>query len=244
MRDLIISDNVNSLINAKNIINKVIDIDKRLNDSKVKTSDLLVKIKKSNDSSNALKNQKDKGGIITTYNTEKLYELIVQNSNASFSNTTLISELIIGNNQNVKDLSEMINALAMLSGLSFEKISETSAELEEIIRQLKDNSNQDFKNSSQTQRIIISQIERAKDEKKRWNEYGYNLGIINENINALENDCLREINKLKSDILHTDNLEKKFLKQFTSNRIIVSISIVLSFLNFLFIGYYLFKCYF
>lgn len=241
MKDISISDNVNNVVQAKKIIDKLVNIDNRLELSNNKSNELLVKIKDSNDKSIALKEDKNKGGLITTYSTGKLYDLILQNSNASLSSSILISDLLISNNQNIKDLSEMINTLAMLSGLSFEKISETSAELDEMIRQLYESSNNNFKNSSQTKDIIISQIERARDEKKRWDNIEYNLAIINENIKTLEDSYLKEINDLKSNISQAAHLEKKVLKQFIFNKRVIIFSIGISFFNFVFIAYQLFK---
>lgn len=70
----------------------------------------------------------------------------------------------------------------MLSGLSFEKIRETTAELEDIASQIEKSSSGTKVQGLQIIRIILSQIEKFKEEKRRADRIQSNFDVIDESI--------------------------------------------------------------
>jgi len=214
MKDITISDTAKGIVSAGKIINNLNRLDERLELSKNQAKNLF---KDLDSSSNSILNTEEKffGG----YKTRDLFNLINENHNTDVKTTRIINNLIKNNNENIKDMSKMISSLAMLSGLSFEKLSESTTELEEISNQLKNGVNNSSDNSKNLNRVIISQIERVKEEKRKQERNDYNFGVLNGNLKELQielnnysEDTNRKVKELKS--LYHSSSEDHFIKIF------------------------------
>ncbi|WP_296623213.1 hypothetical protein [Marivirga sp.] len=231
MKEVNISDNVTKIVDAKKIIDKVTLVNDRYETSKARTKYLLSHINSAKNSIDKVY-RGEKGNSWGSLDKDALLDLIKDVNNASSKSISSISELIINNNENSKLLAEMITALAMLSGLSFEKISETTAELEEIASQINDSTSGNEEQGKQIKRIVVSQIEKIKEEKKRADRIEYNFSVINENLRGFEKGF-----KFKNDGINNkiEEIESGLVKTIKSQKYKISLLYVFSITNLLII---------
>jgi uncharacterized protein YukE len=194
MKEVEISQNVTSIVDAKKIIDKITLVNDRYEESNKNTKYLLSNINRAQNSISDVCNG-NKGRSWGSLDKAALLDLIKEDNTATSKSISAISKLITNNNENSKLLAEMVGALAMLSGLSFEKISQTSAELEEIVNQIKKSSSGNEVQGNHIKRIVVSQIEKAVEERKRANKIEYNFGVINENVKEID----QKLNLQKSE---------------------------------------------
>lgn len=225
MKEIEITEDVTSIVDAKKIIDKITLVNDRYEESNRNTKYLLSNINSAQNSINDVCSGK-KGRSWGSLDKDALLDLIKEDNSATSKSISSISKLITNNNENSKLLAEMVGALAMLSGLSFEKISETSAELEGIANQIIESSSGNKLQGKQIKRIVVSQIEKIKEERKRADKVEYNFGIINENIKEIneklnvEQNKIAKIEKLvliksKKDFANTLTSQKKKIKLLT-----------------------------
>lgn len=197
MQEVIISENVTSIVDAKKIIDSISVINNKIDESKQTAVNL---IKTVNDSSNSLQKAKDDDSFTRRFlgwKSETLFDFIIESRNITHSSVSSISKLIQNNNDNSKLLTEMISKLAMLSGLSFEKISETTEQLEEMAKNFEQNSGGNTKQAVQLKQVIISHINKIKEEKNKADKIEFNFDVIN--------DKLKKLNEK----LNTNNFENE-----------------------------------
>lgn len=190
MKKIVISDTATGVVSAKRIVSNLNKLEERIESSKVIAENLF---KSLDGSSNIIKSTDSRffGG----YSTKDLYNLIIDNHKSDVTTTKVINNLIKNNNENIKDMSKMIASLAMLSGMSFEQLSENTTELEGISSHLKKGVDNSSNNSKNLTRVIVSQIERVKEEKKKQEKIDYNFGILNSNFKELQVE-FNEYNKI------------------------------------------------
>lgn len=234
MKDIIISDTATGIVSAGKIVNRLNKLDERIELSKSQAKNLF---KDLDISSNSIEKTEKKffGG----YKTKDLFDLIIDNHNTDVKTTKIVNNLIKNNNENIKDISKMIGSLAMLSGLSFEKLSENTTELEEISNQLKNGIDHSSDNSKNLKRVIISQIDRVKEEKKKQEKNDYNIGVLNENFRELQIDFKeyrkgteKKIKEIKG--LYQTSSEDHFIKTLKRQKIMIYTLFILFALSFTF----------
>jgi DNA repair exonuclease SbcCD ATPase subunit len=181
MKEVIISETANGIVRASVVINKIKEVGKRYELSKTKSQNLLNDL---NTTTTSIANTET--NFWGNYRKDDLFSLIRESHDSNLKTTKITNELIQNSNANSKDLSEMISALAMLSGLSFEKIAETSSELEEITKQLEQGVDNVGDNSNNIKRVVISQISRVKEERRKQERIDYNFGVLNNNFKELQ----------------------------------------------------------
>lgn len=216
MKEVRISKTANGVVKASSVVSKITDVEQRYELSKNKVNNLLKNLN-NNHTANLIKDTDTKWWKFGGYNTEELHQLISESHKSNSETNKNICDIITHNNENTRDLSEMIRALAILSGLSFEKIFETTAELDQITKQLESSSNNSGKNSSNIKRVVVSQINKVKEDKKRQENIDYNFGILNENLKELQNDYVelkKDYKKSQKEIKQLINSTSKehFLK--------------------------------
>lgn len=243
MKEVIISETAKSVVEAKTIINKIESVNKRYEASNQKAKKLYTELNKTKTSISKTESAWYKLG--TGYNSTDLYNLIQESHEASLITTKNIYELIKNNNENSKQLSEMVSALAMLSGLSFKRVSENTAQLEELANSLESSEDNTGSNSIHIKRVVLSQINKVKEDKKRQEEIDYNIGILNENIKELEgkiNDVTKEFkaNIKQLNLLFSSSSEEHFLRVLKKNKILIKFIL---YLNVLFVLLFLFLFY-
>lgn len=193
MQEVIISENVKQIVNAKEIIDSISGINDRYEQSKKLASGLINSI---NESSKSLQKAKDDNSIsrnVFGWSSETLLSFIIESNNATHTSVSSISKLIENNNENSKLLAEMLGKLAMLSGLSFEKISETTAQLEEMALNFEQNSSGNTKQGGQIKQVILAHLNKIREEKNKEDRIEFNFGVVNENIKDL-NDKIKTLN--------------------------------------------------
>ena len=213
MKDILISETATSIVSAGKIVDNLNKLEERIQLSKSHAKTLF---KDLDNSSNSIENTDEKffGG----YKTKDLFILIQDNHKTDVKTTRVVNNLIKNNNKNIEDIARMIGSLAMLSGLSFEKLSENTTELEEISNQLKSESNNSNDTSKNLKRVIISQIDRVKEEKKKQDKIDYNIGILNENLKELQQEftILKKVNNEQTkeikNLFHSTS-EEHFIKK-------------------------------
>lgn len=208
MKEIRISKTAKGVVKASVVVSNLQKINERYELSKDKANSLFKDLDNTH-----TKIAKTDSRFFGGYNTSKLYCLISESHEANLITSKNIYDLISYNNENAKELSEMIKTLAMLSGLSFEKIAENSSELDEISKELESSTNNTEDNSTNIKRVVILQLNKVKEEKKRQENIDYNFGILNENFKELQ----KELQKLKTSHKEIKNLynttsEKHFLK--------------------------------
>lgn len=186
MKEVIISENVTSIVDAKKIIDDISVINHKYEESKKEAISLIGNIDKTSEKIKKVKDDPSYKKKLFGPSKEDLLTLIFEENNAMHSSISSISKLIQNNNDNSKLLAKMISKLAMLSGLSFEKISETTAELEEIANNLEQTSGGNTKQAGQLKQVILSQINKIKEEKNKADKIEFNFGVINDNLKELE----------------------------------------------------------
>ncbi|MFH6993694.1 hypothetical protein [Flavobacterium sp. FlaQc-48] len=179
MKDVTISENTTSIVDAKKIFDSISLINNKYEGSKKEAIDLIDKVNKSSEHIQKAKEDSSIKRKVFGFSSESLLELIYESNNAVHSSTSSISKLIQNNNENTKLLAEMISKLAMLSGLSFEKISETTAQLEEMAQNFEESSSGNTEQASQIKRVILAHINKIKEEKNKADQIEYNFGEIN-----------------------------------------------------------------
>lgn len=238
MEEVVISENVTGIVNAKKIIDKISLINDRYDQSVQNTKNLLSNLNIAQNSIEAVYN-KDKGrNWVGGIQKQALLDLINEGNGATSKSISSISHLIQNNNENSKLLSEMVSALAMLSGLSFEKISETTAELEEIVNQINESSSGNAVQGKQIKRIIVSQIVKIKEEKKRANDVEFNFSIINENIKKIDEKLKLEKSETYNKFEKIEKLvnitsEKHFAKTLSHQKKKINLLTIFSVINLL-----------
>lgn len=188
-----ISENTTSIVDAKKIFDSISLINNKYEVSKKDAIELVNKV---NLTSELIQKAKDDSSVkrrLFGFSSESLLDLIYESNNAIHSSTSSISKLIQNNNDNTKLLAEMISKLALLSGLSFEKISETTAQLEEMAYNFEQNSDDNTEQAGQIKRIILAHINKIKQDKNNADQIEYNFGVINNNIEKL-NENLSSVN--------------------------------------------------
>lgn len=234
MKDIIISDTATGIVSAGKIVNRLNKLDERIELSKSQAKNLF---KDLDISSNSIEKTEKK--FFRGYKTKDLFDLIIDNHNTDVKTTKIVNNLIKNNNENIKDISKMIGSLAMLSGLSFEKLSENTTELEEISNQLKNGIDHSSDNSKNLKRVIISQIDRVKEEKKKQEKNDYNIGVLNENFRELQIDFKeyrkgteKKIKEIKG--LYQTSSEDHFIKTLKRQKIMIYTLFILFALSFTF----------
>lgn len=212
MKEIVISDTATGVVSAREIVSNLNKLEERIESSKAIAKNLF---KSLDNSSNAIRSTDS--GFFGGYSTKDLYHLISDNHKSDVETTRVVNNLIKNNNENIKDMSKMIASLAMLSGLSFEKLSENTTELEEISSHLKKGVDNSSNNSKNLTRVIVSQIERVKEEKKKQEKIDYNFGILNSNFKELQvdfkehkKDTEKKIKEVKK--LYQTSSEDHFIK--------------------------------
>lgn len=193
MKEVISSESITSIVDAKKIIDSISVINNKIEESKKTATSLLNSV---NDSSKSLQKAKDDDSFsrsVFGWSSETLLGFIIESNNATHSSVSSISKLIQNNNDNSKLLAEMIGKLAMLSGLSFEKISETTAQLEEMAMNFEQNSSGNTEQAGQLKRVILAHINKIREEKNKADRIEFNFGVINDNLKEL-NEKLNSIN--------------------------------------------------
>lgn len=210
------SDNVSNskistnLVHAKDIIENIKLVDERYKTSNERTKSLLKHINEAQTSINQVVNKK-KGHSWGSLDKDALLSLIIDVNRASSRSVSSISDLIKNNNENSKLLAEMISALTVLSGLSFKQISETTAELEDIANHLQQSTNGSNVQGIQIKRIIVSQIEKFKEEKERTEKNETNFDVIFKKLQESEEQLQLQLDGItKSFQLRRDELTQKF----------------------------------
>ena len=234
MKEVLISDTATGVVSAGQIVSNLNNLEERIESSKAIAKNLFNSL---DNSSNVIESTDKRffGG----YSTTDLYELIRDNHKSDVKTTEVVNKLIKNNNENIKDMSKMIASLAMLSGLSFEKLSENTTELEEISNHLKKGVDNSSKNSENLTRVIVSQIDRVKEEKKKQEKIDYNFGVLNNNFKELQIE-FNEYNKVNDKKikevkkLYQVSSEDHFIKILKRQKVMIY---VLSFLVILSIGF-------
>jgi len=234
MKEVLISDTATGVVSAGQIVSNLNKLEERIESSKAIAKNLFNSL---DNSSNVIESTDKRffGG----YSTTDLYELIRDNHKSDVKTTEVVNKLIKNNNENIKDMSKMIASLAMLSGLSFEKLSENTTELEEISNHLKKGVDNSSKNSENLTRVIVSQIDRVKEEKKKQEKIDYNFGVLNNNFKELQIE-FNEYNKVNDKKikevkkLYQVSSEDHFIKILKRQKVMIY---VLSFLVILSIGF-------
>lgn len=240
MEEINISQNITSIVDAKKIIEAISSMNNRYETSKKEAENLILDL---SDSSSQIQKANDDTSIarrIGGFSSETLLNLITGSSNAAQTSVTSISKLIKNTNENTKILAELIGKLAMLSGLSFEKISQTTAELEVLANNLVASSGGDSEQASQIKRIILAHINKIKEDKNKSDKIEFNFKIIDNklieltdklNITSLENE-----NKIKliHNLLNSKS-EEDFVKILKKQKKIINGLIVFTTCMFLII---------
>ncbi|MEN9909254.1 MAG: hypothetical protein RLZZ540_2403 [Bacteroidota bacterium] len=236
-------ENATSIIDAKNIVNSISIINNKLDESKKNAENLINNINKSSESLVRAKNDNSLKRKIFKWSTETLLDLIVESNNATHSSVSSISTLIQNSNDNSKLLAEMIGKIAMLSGLSFEKLSETTTQLEEMVIKLEQNSSGNTEQADQIKRIILAHINKIKEEKTKTER-------IESKFEGIDN-CLTQINAksienekgiiLIQELINSKS-ERHFIKVQNKQKKIIIFLFIFSIITFLtlilFIAYY------
>jgi hypothetical protein len=247
MKEVIISQNATSLVEAKKIIDSISVINNKYEESKKTATNLISSV---NDSSKLIQKAKDDSSItrkVFGFSSESLLELIYESNNAMHSSVSSISKLIQNNNDNSKLLAEMISKLAMLSGLSFEKISETTEQLEEMAKNFEQNSSGNTEQAGQIKRVILAHINKIKEEKNKADRIEFNFGVINDNLKKLNeklnaNNIENEKRIILIQELLNSKSEEHFIKIQNKQKKIINFFAVFSVVTFLiltsFVVYY------
>ncbi|OSY88536.1 hypothetical protein WH52_07250 [Tenacibaculum holothuriorum] len=221
MKDIVISDTAKGIVSAGKIVNSLEKLDQRIEQSKSQAKNLFKDLDKSSTSIH-----KTEEKLFGGYKTKDLFNLIRDNHKTDVKTTRIVNNLIRNNNDNIKDISKMIGALAMLSGLSFEKLSENTTELEEISNQLKNGLDHSSDNSKNLKRVIISQIDRVKEEKKKQEKNDYNIGVLNDNFKELQVDFIeykknneKKLKEIRQ--LYQTSSEDHFIKTLKRQKILI-----------------------
>lgn len=223
MKEVDVSETTGGIVKAGAVINKIKEVDRRYELSKMKSENLLNDL---NETSNIINNTDT--NFWGNYRKDDLFSLIRESHNSTLKTTKITSDLITNSNENSKILSEMIGALAMLSGLSFEKISENSTELEEITKELEKGVDGVDDNSTNIKRVVVSQINRVKEENKKQEKIDYNFGVLNENFKELQIEFkeYREVNEKKiKEVkkLYQTSSEDHFIKRLKKQKTMIYI---------------------
>ncbi|WP_150452320.1 hypothetical protein [Arenibacter lacus] len=195
MEEFVIIDNSTGIVEAKNVLSKVREVDNRINAARDRTQNLLVDL---NSSSNSIQHVID-GNVWYKYlKKSTLLDLIRESSTATHNSISSISELIKSNNDNTKDLAEMIGVLVMLSGTSFEKIKESSVELEKIVNDVKESTAGSNVHGFHINKILAAHFDKVRADKERAEEIELRFNVLNENLNEVALNC-DEINTKLAD---------------------------------------------
>ncbi|SHG16157.1 hypothetical protein SAMN05444483_105178 [Salegentibacter echinorum] len=245
------ADNSTNLIHAKEIIDKIKLVDERYETSNDRAKYLLDHINKAQNSINQVVNG-EKGRSWGSLDKNALLSLIIDVNRASSKSVSSISDLIKNNNENSKLLAEMISALTVLSGLSFEQISETTAELEEIASHLQKNTNGNKVQGIQIKRIIVSQIEKFKEEKERTEENKNNFNVIfqklreneqhlelqrdrmAENFHLQRNELTKKVEEIEIETINTIKVQRNkmnFLSVVSITNLIIVVAFIIYFFS-------------
>ncbi|MCG8732589.1 hypothetical protein G1K46_06170 [Tenacibaculum finnmarkense] len=199
MKEVRISETANGIVKVGSVVNKITDVNNRYELSKEKSENLLNDLQQTTTSIASTTTN-----FFGNYRKDDLFDLIQESHNSTLKTTIITNELIQNNNENTKVLSEMISFLAMLSATSFQKISETSSELEAITEELEKGVGKIGGNSTNINRVVISQIKKVKEEKQKQEDIDYNFGALNENFKELnvklqdyKESSLKELKELK-----------------------------------------------
>lgn len=171
------SDKDINLVYAKRIIDQIQEVEKRYEESAARTKDLLSYVNKTQTSINQVV-LGEKGRSWGSLDKEALLSLITDVNRAMSNSISSIGDLIKNNNENTKNLADMISALTVLSTLSFEQIRETTSELEGIAGHLQKSTRGTNVQGTQIKKIIVSQIEKFKEEKERAIKIENNFSVI------------------------------------------------------------------
>jgi len=228
------SEKNTSIIEAKKIIESISGINDKIEESKQTAENLIRNI---NDSSNSLQKAKNDESFTRRFlgwKSETLFDFIIESRNITHSSVSSISKLIQNSNDNSKLLAEMIGKLAMLSGLSFEKISETTAQLEKMAVNLEQSSNGNSEQAVQIKRIILAHINKIKEEKAKTERIqskfeGIDYYFTELNAKNIENE--KKI-ALFQELINSKS-EEHFIKVLKKQKIIITIFAVFSVITFL-----------
>lgn len=235
MKEVVISDTVKGIVKASDIVNKLKKVENRYESSKKQVNNLYKDLDSVRTS--IFKTNEKKILWIETgnYKTKDLFKLIQESNNANYKVGIKTSELIKNINENSIALSEMTGDLAMLTGLSFKKISETTEELDKLSNKLKKGINGVGGNSNNIERVILSQINRVKEEKRKQEKYDYNFRVINDNLKELQKqvkDYKKEIDRKNKEIkrLFQSSSEDHFIKVLKRQKKMINLLFLISFI--------------
>jgi len=181
MKGVIILPTANEIVKIGTVINKIKKVDRRYELSKTKSESLLNDLEKTTTSIESTSTN-----FWGNYRKEDLFYLIQESHNSTLKTTKITNELIQNSNENTKALSEMIGILAIFSGLSFQKISETSSELEAITEELEKGVDKIDGNSTNINRAVISQIKKIKEEKQKQEDVDYKFHVLEDELTELQ----------------------------------------------------------
>ena len=179
MKEVISSESITSIVDAKKIIDSISAINNKIEESKKTAENLIANINESSESLIKAQNDNSLSRRIGGWSSESLFKFIVNCNNTTHSSVSSISKLIQNNNDNSKLLAEMIGKIAMLSGLSFEKISETTAQLEEMALNFEQNSIGNTEQAGQLKRVILAHINKIREEKNKADRIESNFEKLN-----------------------------------------------------------------
>lgn len=240
MQEVIISENVTSVVDAKKIIDSIAVINNKIDESKQTAENLIKSVNSSSESLQKAKNDDSYTRRFLGWKSETLFEFIIESRNITHTSVSTISKLIQNNNDNSKLLAEMISKLAMLSCLSFEKISETTEQLEEMAKNFEQNSGGYKEQAGQIKRVILAQINKIKEEKNKADRIENNFKELNEKLNVVNTENEKRIILIQE--LINSKSEEHFIKIQNKQRKLINYLGVFSLVTFLilisFISYY------
>lgn len=191
MKEIILSESTSGIVEVKKIIDKIKDIEHKISEGEQEIRALHNQLKSSKTVIEKAGKEKDEEVLFffrKGISNDELFKLI-ENSDKSYSTTFKnLGNLITSSNKNILLLSEMINSLAMLSGLSFEKVEESTSQLEELTSILQQSVDNGGELGSQLNKILRSHINKIKEEKNKSQKIEYNFQILNDNFSELESN--------------------------------------------------------
>ncbi|MBD0824458.1 hypothetical protein [Aestuariibaculum marinum] len=218
MSEIIEIEEKDGIVKFENIINDLTGLEGKINQGKNDIAKLHYQLKQSKSSIEKAKSEKDKKVFVffdKGISNEGLFNLIVD-SDRSYSKTfKRVSDLISSGNNNMLLLSKMIGSLAMLSGLSFEKIMESTDELKNLSELLEQSSDVSGVHGDQINRILKSHINKLREEKQKHQKIEFNFRLLNDRMLEIESENSQLYNKIDAletsvnNILPKENLQDK-----------------------------------
>lgn len=212
MEEIIITDNVKAIVDAKSIINNIEKINKNSDEIEEKINQLLEALKNKNSHIN-IANEKGNEKLLWIkkgLSNDDLFSLIKDENKQNNQRAELTFDLLRKEFENTKVISDQISSLAFLSGLSFEKIMESTSDLEKISNQLFNSENNVGSTKHNLNLLAKSHFDKILDEKKRYDRIEFNFGVLNSNTKELDIKLNKFIQEQSAINMKIENIEEMF----------------------------------